>query len=120
MAAGILAWVTVSVLLDTVAGLTTGSFSRALSGDVVRHGVPVLVGFAVFFIAQFNPKILAWADDVTGELRRIVWPTRKETTAMTVVVCIMLIISGLFLGFLDMVSGTIVDWLVHVNVSAPF
>jgi len=39
---------------------------------------------------------------------------------MTVVVCVMLIISGVFLGLLDMISGSIVDWLVHVNVGSVF
>ena len=120
MASGILIGITLSVILETVAGLTTGGFSRALSNDWVRHGAPVVTGFAVFLIAQFNAKIVAWADDVTGELRRIVWPSRKDTTAMTVVVCVMLIISGVFLGLLDMVSGSIVDWLVHVNVGSVF
>jgi preprotein translocase subunit SecE len=120
IAAGILAWITASVLIETVAGLATGPVGRVLAGDLFRHGVPVAIGAAVFFVAQFNPKIVGWADEVTSELRRIVWPSRKDTTGMTVVVCIMLIISGIFLGLLDMISGSIVDWLVHVNATGLF
>ena len=116
MTLGILVGVTVSVFLETLVGITTGSINRAFANDWVRHGVPVIAGFSVFFGAQFNPKVMSWADEVTSELRRIVWPSRKDTTAMTVVVCIMLLISGLLLGLLDMVSGSFIDWLVHVNV----
>jgi len=61
MAAGILIGITLSVILETLAGMTTGSFSRTISNDWVRHGAPVIAGFAFFMIAQFSPKIVAWA-----------------------------------------------------------
>jgi len=73
-------------------------------------------GIVAFFILQFNKGTLAWADDVVSELRKIVWPSRKDTVAMTVMVCVMLLISGIVLGLYDVIGGTLIDWLLHHNI----
>lgn len=36
-----------------------------------------------------------------GELKKVVWPTRKETTATTIAVLIVVVVMGLFLGLVD-------------------
>src|SRR4051812_31691598 len=120
MVVGILIALVVNVLLDTAAAVTTGSVSRFLSGDLIHHGLPVVVGLGLFMGLQFNHKVTAWADEVAAEIRKVVWPSRKDTTAMTIVVCIMLIISGAVLGLMDVVSGSVIDWLVHMNFGNIF
>ena len=41
--------------------------------------------------------------ETVSELRKSVWPTREETARLTVIVLVMAIIMGFFLGMLDRV-----------------
>ena len=116
MLSGILIGILVSVILETLAAVTTGAVARFVSQDLVRHGLPVLVGFVTFIVLQSNSRIHSWADEVTTELKRVVWPSRKDTTAMTIVVCVMVLVSGLIFGLLDVASGSIIDWLLSHNL----
>jgi preprotein translocase subunit SecE len=45
----------------------------------------------------------AWefAADARVELRKVVWPTRKETVQMTLVVVVMVIVVAIFLWIVD-------------------
>lgn len=104
-----------SVLLETLSAVATGALGRAVSDPTVRAIVPALIGIVAFAIFQFNKKVVAWSEDVVTEIRRIVWPSRRDTVASTVVVCIMLLIAGMALGLLDVLSGSFIDWLLHRN-----
>ena len=39
--------------------------------------------------------------ETIGELRKVTWPTRKEATNLTMIVIVVVIAMGLFLGGLD-------------------
>ncbi|MCB9555879.1 MAG: preprotein translocase subunit SecE [Deltaproteobacteria bacterium] len=43
------------------------------------------------------------AQEVIGELTKVTWPSRKDTSAATVVVIVTVIIFSAFLGLFDMV-----------------
>jgi preprotein translocase subunit SecE len=120
MVSGILVGLMVSILWNALIAISTGAFGRFVSDDIVRHGLPVLVGLGVFLVLQFNKTVLVWADEVVVEVKRVVWPSRKDTTAMTIVVCVMLLISGVALGLLDVFSGTVLDWLLNHSFSGLF
>lgn len=115
MASGILAGITTKVLLDASAAIATGVFGRALTSDVVHHGLPVLAGFATFAVLQMNAGVRSWGDEVVSELRKVVWPSREDTLRMTLVTCVMLILSGAFLGLLDVFSGKLIEWVLKLN-----
>lgn len=115
MVAGILMGILFMVIVDTLGAVTTGGFNRFVTQEWVRHGVPVLVGFVTFIVLQTNKKIHSWGDEVTTELKRVVWPSRKDTTAMTIVVCVMILVSGVMFGLMDVVSGSVIDWLLNRN-----
>ncbi len=117
MVSGILVYIVTSVLVQTVAGMASGGVARALNTDVALHVLPVALGVVTFAILQMSAKIVAWADDVVGELTKIVWPSRKDTTAMTIVVCIMLVIAGFILGGFDILSGYAIDALLNLNLT---
>jgi preprotein translocase subunit SecE len=116
MAAGILIAIFFSIVMSTLAAVTTGAVGRFFAQDMVRHVLPALVGLACFIGFQLSKVIGAWADEVITEIRRVVWPSRKDTVAMTIVVCVMLLISGVFFGILDVVSGSVVDTVLHMNL----
>jgi preprotein translocase subunit SecE len=71
-----------------------------------------LVRVVVLFVAlavtaavamQTEPGRAAWVftKEARQELRKVVWPTRKETTQMTLVVVAMVILVSLFLWIVD-------------------
>ena len=56
-AVGAIIGFTISLLIRAFSG-AFGVVARLTDSDLVRHGFPVLVGFAVFAFLQFNPKVL--------------------------------------------------------------
>lgn len=109
--AAALTGLTLSLLIQTFSGVFSW-MARLAGQDWFRHGVPVSVGLIVFLILQLNPKVLAWGDEVVSEVRKVVWPSRKDTTAMTIVVCVMVLISSLVITSFDFVSGYVVNLLM--------
>ena len=45
--------------------------------------------------------------DVKGELRHVSWPTRKQAINYTIIVIIVSVGSGVFLGFLDFLFSSV-------------
>jgi len=54
-------------------------------------------------------KILQFFREVRVEIKKVTWPTRKETIASTIVVLITTIIIGAFLGIVDFILSTGVE-----------
>ena len=50
--------------------------------------------------------------EVVYELRKVVWPSRKETIGSTAVVLVIVILCGLFLGFVDLILSRFVRFLI--------
>jgi len=50
--------------------------------------------------------------EVVFELRKVVWPSRKETIGTTSVVLVIVILSGVFLGIVDLVLSRLVRLLI--------
>ena len=120
MLTAVLLGIVTKVLLDTIAAIATGAVGRFVSDDLVQHGLPVVVGLGAFIGLQFSKPVVAWADEVVTEISRVVWPSRKDTVAMTIVVCVMVLASGAYFGILDVLSGAVVDWLLHQNFFGIF
>lgn len=43
----------------------------------------------------------AFIGDIIGELRKVVWPSRRETLRLTAIVIGLCVVAGLVLGLLD-------------------
>ncbi len=54
----------------------------------------------------WRPRFLM---DIITELRKVNWPTREDTTYLTVVVVIVTIIMGAILGAIDIGFGWVID-----------
>ena len=50
--------------------------------------------------------------DIAGELKKVVWPTREETSKLTVIVVIVSVAVGLFLGAIDYVFYAVVNQVI--------
>jgi preprotein translocase subunit SecE len=109
---GILIYFIVSVLLEVLAG-TFGIVARFRNMEVVQHGLPVAVGFIVFLYLFMNKKTHTWADECIGEVRKVVWPTRKDVMAMTMVVCVMVVFAGVSFGIFDFFASQLIKLFVN-------
>lgn len=47
------------------------------------------------------PRSVAFSQEVWAELKKVHWPARKEVTAATAVVLIVIVLIAVFLGFVD-------------------
>ncbi len=110
--ASALVGLSVHLLIKAFAG-AFGVIARFADTDLVRHGLPVGIGLAMFIALQFNPRVLAWGDEVVSEIRKVVWPSRKDTTAMTIVVVIMVLISSVIITSFDFLSGYVLNVLMR-------
>jgi len=71
-----------------------------------------LVGGA--FVASksaLGKDVLQFVQGARIELRKVVWPTRKDTINVTIVVFVAVVVLGLFFWGLDMLLATLTKWL---------
>jgi preprotein translocase subunit SecE len=77
---------------------------------IVGIGAIAIAGIATL-VAWRNEQVFTLASEVAGELRKVSWPTRKETMSSTVVVIITTIISAAFLGVFDTVWSAVTRFI---------
>jgi preprotein translocase subunit SecE len=53
-------------------------------------------------------RLRQYLREVVYELRRVVWPSRKETIGSTSVVLVIVIICGIFLGIVDLILSRLI------------
>jgi preprotein translocase subunit SecE len=90
-----------------------GVIARLAGSDFVRHIFPVALALVLFLTLQFSSKIVAWADEVVSELKKVVFPSRKDTTAMTVVVVVMVLVSSVIITTFDFLSGYVLRLVMN-------
>ncbi|OQW52195.1 MAG: hypothetical protein A4S09_09045 [Proteobacteria bacterium SG_bin7] len=112
VAAGALTAFVVSLLMD-VAASAFGVVARMQDVQVFRHGLPVALGLLVFGLLQFRPVVNIWADEVVSEIRKVVWPSRKDTMGMTMVVCVLVVMSGVVVFGFDWVAAFVIEKIVQ-------
>ena len=70
------------------------------NGFYVGAGSALVAGVATY-ICWKNEQIFALANEVTTELSKVTWPTRKETVSSTIIVIITTIVASALLGLFD-------------------
>ena len=87
-----------------VVAAVAGFYFLAKQGVYVQWGV-LLVGLVaaagVFLISEPGRQFVAFARDAWREVKKVVWPTRKETLQMTAYVFAFVVIMALFLWLTD-------------------
>jgi preprotein translocase subunit SecE len=71
--------------------------------------VAVIAGAGIALTSVQGQKIWEFAKGARLELRKVVWPTRRETIQGTGVVLLMVVIVGIYLWILD----TALFWVVY-------
>ena len=101
------------VVLAVVAG---GIYGNSYYGDqpilyrVLALLVLALVAGWIASLTQKGSDFLTLVKGSRTEIRKVVWPTRQETTQTTLIVVVFVIITGLILWGLDSVLG----WLASL------
>ncbi len=65
----------------------------------------VVVVFLIASTTLIGQKSLGFAKDARVEVRKVVWPTRQETTQTTIAVLVMVLIVAIMLWLIDMFLG---------------
>ncbi len=107
--------VLLAYIISSVAGKVVGMYdleARVKNIELVLRGVSALGG-AILFIALYrNSRSNQFMNEVMLELSRVTWPTQKDTSSATLVVIVMVIISGMVLGFLDYLWIQLLKWVL--------
>ncbi len=62
---------------------------------------------------MLNPVV--YFRQVKSEMKKVSWPTRKETTVSAIAVLVMVVISAIFLFFADQVIAFIVRLILSIG-----
>ncbi|MBX9834537.1 MAG: preprotein translocase subunit SecE [Burkholderiaceae bacterium] len=71
--------------------------------------VGLLVAAGVFLVSESGRQFVAFAKDAWREVKKVVWPTRKETLQMTAYVFAFVVVMALFLWFTDKT----LEWVLY-------
>ncbi|AGH98874.1 preprotein translocase subunit SecE [Micavibrio aeruginosavorus] len=64
-------------------------------------------------MAKLNP--VAYFRQVKAEMKKVTWPTRKETTVSTIAVFIMVTIAAIFLFTADQIIAFLVQFIIGLG-----
>lgn len=74
----------------------------------------IAVGLVCGLLTTVGRKFVKFAKESRGELRRVSWPTREETTKSTMGVAVVVFLIAMFLWFADVVIGFLVSLITNV------
>jgi preprotein translocase subunit SecE len=96
------------VKLALAAGLVVAAivafYMLSKQGQLAQWGALLaclVAAIAVFWSAETGKRLLAFGRDSTREVKKVVWPTRKEATQMTAYVFGFVVVMALFLWITD-------------------
>lgn len=95
-----------------VVAAIAGFYLLSKQGPVAQWGV-LIVGLAaaagVFLVSEPGKQFVGFAHDAWREVKKVVWPTRKETMQMTAYVFVFVVVMALFLWFTDKT----LEWVLY-------
>ena len=103
-------WITFLAVLLVLAALvlyyTLVDYSMIARLGILFGGIATAV--LIVAISPDGRRFIAYAKDSWQEVKKVVWPTRRESTQMTLVVFGFVLIMSLFLWLAD----KLIEWLV--------
>jgi preprotein translocase subunit SecE len=103
-------WV-VGVAILLVLGALVGYYGLVNESLAIRLGALLGgIGLAIGLLAitSSGKKFIAYAKDSINETKKVVWPTRKESTQMTLIVFAFVAVMAIFLWSAD----KIIEWII--------
>ena len=59
-------------------------------------------------------RIGKWFKDMRSELKKVQWPTRKQTVNNTLIVIACVIVVGVFIWIFDYLAGSVIDIIINL------
>ncbi|MEI6093169.1 MAG: preprotein translocase subunit SecE [bacterium] len=112
LCAGAIVWYTFNIATS----YAVGYFDLAVRYPwvhIVQSIFPVLLGAITSYTLYRVQKIREYLFEVISEVKKVVWPNRKETWGATVVVIIAVLISGAVLGVFDWLAGLFMNFILR-------
>ena len=93
----------VAAILALVAGVVGFYLIPAEQGAlrVLLFVVSILVAAGVFWLSSSGKRFVLYAQESVVEAKKVVWPTRKEATQMTLMVFVFVVVLSLFMWSVD-------------------
>ncbi len=94
-----------------IAGVA-GFYLLGKQGAVAQWGalvVGLVAAAAVFFTSETGRELIAFGRDAWREVRKVVWPTRKESTQMTAYVFVFVLVMAIILWL----SDKTIEWVFY-------
>jgi len=94
----------VGAAIALVIASLAGFYLLGKQGQVVQWAVLIaglVAAVAVFLVSEPGRELVAFGRDSWKEVRKVVWPTRKEATQMTLYVFAFVVVMALFLWLTD-------------------
>jgi len=85
---------------------------QALLYRVLGLLVIIVVAMAIAATTELGKRLISFGRSASMEMRKTVWPTRKETTQTTIVVVVFVTILGIAIWVIDSVLRLIVTKLI--------
>jgi preprotein translocase subunit SecE len=58
--------------------------------------------------------IQRYFNETAGELRKVSWPTWPEARQLTILVIIVMVVIGIFLGLVDYGANSLLNWILGI------
>lgn len=105
----------VLVIIAGIVGFSMLESKIPLVGRIAVFIGSLVLAAVIAWFSEPGKRTIAFAQDSYNEVRRVVWPTRKETMQMTGIVFAFVAIMGLFLWVLDkliawLLFGVLLGW----------
>jgi preprotein translocase subunit SecE len=95
-----------------VVAAIAGFYLLSKQGPLAQWGV-LIVGLVaaagVFLVSEPGKQFVGFARDAWREVKKVVWPTRKETVQMTAYVFVFVVVMALFLWLTDKT----LEWVLY-------
>ena len=95
-----------------VIAAVVGFYLLAKQGPLVQWAallVGLVLAAGVFLVSEPGKQFIGFARDAWREVKKVVWPTRKETLQMTAYVFVFVVVMALFLWFTDKT----LEWVLY-------
>jgi preprotein translocase subunit SecE len=99
------------VSIALILGSLIGYYGLATQPMMIRLGVligGIAIAIGLVAITPTGKRFIAYAKDSVNEVKKVVWPSRKETTQMTLIVFAFVVVMAIFLWSAD----KIIEWLI--------
>jgi preprotein translocase subunit SecE len=105
----------VLVIIAGIVGFSVLESKIPMVGRVAVFIGSLVLAAVIAWFSEPGRRTIAFAQDSYNEVRRVIWPTRKETMQMTGIVFAFVAVMGLFLWLLDkliawLLFGVLLGW----------